>query len=127
MLAEAFVTSRPARGLAVDESWTGRRWRIRPQGGDAARSLARDAKVSLTLADLLLARGIAAAEVEAHLNPTLRNLLPEPLLLADMYKAVERARAAIERGEQIAVFGDYDVDGSCSAALLSEFFSAIGR
>lgn len=100
---------------------------MRARDADAARTLARAANVSPLLADLLLARGVSAADVGDHLNPTLKRLFPEPLLLAGMYKAVERARAAIERGEQIAVFGDYDVDGSCSAALLSEFFSAIGR
>jgi single-stranded-DNA-specific exonuclease len=126
MLAEAFAPpSLPPREFAVDASFSGRRWRMRTRDGDAARAFSRAADVSPLLADLLLGRGISATDVSDYLSPTLKRLLPEPLLLADMYKAVERTRAAIERSEQIAVFGDYDVDGSCSAALLSEYLSAI--
>ncbi|HEY0302968.1 MAG TPA: single-stranded-DNA-specific exonuclease RecJ, partial [Rhizomicrobium sp.] len=75
---------------------------------------------------LLLARGIAAADVADYLAPTLRRFLPEPLTLKDMDKAVARVAAALENGEAVAVWGDYDVDGSTSAALLHEFFSALG-
>jgi single-stranded-DNA-specific exonuclease len=57
----------------------------------------------------------------------LKRLLPEPFGLRDMEKAVARAKSAIEAGEAIAVFGDYDVDGSSSSALLRDFFAAIGR
>ena len=91
------------------------------------RELARSAGVSDTLARLLVARGVAANDVADVLEPTLNRLLPEPLSLKDMDIAVARARAALEGGEAIAVFGDYDVDGSSSAALLSDFFTAIGR
>ncbi len=76
--------------------------------------------------DLLAARGVTSGQAVDLLNPTLKRLLPEPLSLKDMDKAVARARAAIERGERIAVFGDYDVDGSTSAALLSDFLTALG-
>jgi single-stranded-DNA-specific exonuclease len=125
MLAEAFAP--PPREFAVPVSFSGRSWRVRARDDDGARSLSRTADVSLLLADLLLSRGIAAGDVADYLSPTLKRLLPEPLLLADMHKAVERTRGAIERGEQIAIFGDYDVDGSCSAALMCEFLTAIGQ
>ncbi len=124
MLAEAIAPSPHAFGVA--ESFSGRRWRFQPADAEVARSLSRSQNLSPLLCSLLLARGIAAADVADYLNPTLKRLLPEPLLLADMYKAVERARAAIERRETIAIFGDYDVDGSCSAALLCEFLTGLG-
>ena len=78
------------------------------------------------LARLLVARGIASHALEDVLRPTLKRLLPEPLLLKDMNNAIARAKVAIENKEKIAVFGDYDVDGSCSTAILSTFLSALG-
>lgn len=124
MLAEAFAPSPYAFGVA--SSFSGRNWRLRRGNVEAAQALARTANLSPLLCDLLLARGIGATEVADYLNPTLKRLLPEPLLLSDMHKAVERTRAAIERDERIAIFGDYDVDGSCAAALLCEFLTALG-
>ncbi len=61
------------------------------------------------------------------LDPKLKRLLPEPFDLKDMDAAVARAKSAIETGEPIAVFGDYDVDGSSSAAILASFFASISR
>lgn len=75
---------------------------------------------------MLAARGIPANEIPDLIEPTLKRLLPEPRRLKDMDKAVARTCAALERGESIAIFGDYDVDGSASSALLSDFFGSIG-
>ena len=83
--------------------------------------------MSETLARLLAARGASLDDLPDLLEPTLKRLLPEPFGLKDMEKAVARAKSAIEAGEAIAVFGDYDVDGSSSSALLSGFLDAIGR
>ncbi len=94
---------------------------------DAAATLVRAHQISHPLARLLVARGIAEAEVRDYLNPTLKNLLPEPRLLHDMDKAVARVTAALETGEKIAVFGDYDVDGSASSALIADFLGAFGE
>lgn len=93
---------------------------------DAAAALVREHQVSTALARLLVARGIAAADVRDYLNPTLKKLLPDPALLHDMEKAVARVSAALEAGEAIAIFGDYDVDGSASSALMADFLSAFG-
>jgi single-stranded-DNA-specific exonuclease len=119
------VDAPPAFGVA--HSFGGRRWRLNEPDRAAVAALARDAGISPTLAGLLLARGIAANDVPDYLNPTLRRFLPEPLSLRDMDKAVARAAAALAADERIAVWGDYDVDGSTSAALLHEFFAALGR
>ncbi len=114
-------------GLRVPASFSGRRWEFAGDGGDDARAIVREAGVSPALAQLLAVRGIRASEAADYLHPTVKQLLPEPLTLKDMDAAVARTRAAIERREQIAVFGDYDVDGSCAAALLLEFLGALGQ
>ena len=88
------------------------------------RELLRE--ISPVLARLLALRGITLAEAADYLAPKLKNLLPDPSVLKDMDLAIARVAAALEAGERIAVFGDYDVDGSTSAALLSDFLSALG-
>lgn len=113
--------------MNVQHSFSGRRWLLRETDTEAAGSLAREANVSYPLANLLMARNVRAADVADYLNPSLRRLLPEPFALKDMERAVARAARAITLGETIAVFGDYDVDGSCSAALLCNFLTELGR
>ena len=73
------------------------------------------------MARVLAGRGVGVDEVERYLDPTLRDLMPDPFTLAGMEAATERLTRAVERGEQVAIFGDYDVDGAASAALLSEY------
>ena len=116
----------PAQAFGVACSFSGRRWVLGSGDEDAARALAMRPGISLTLARIVLARGIAADDADDFLNPTLKKLLPEPLTLKDMDKVVARVMAALTRGERIAVFGDYDVDGSCSAAMLLDFLSGLG-
>ena len=125
MRAEPLAAASDA-AFGVARSFTGRRWRLTACDETAAQILSRDANVSPALARLLLARRVAAGDVADYLNPTLKRFLPEPLSLKDMDKAVARTLRAIESGEKTAIWGDYDVDGSTSAALLSEFLSALG-
>jgi len=117
----------PGAAFGVARSFSGRRWHLREAGEDATRALSLCGNVSPPLARLLAARDVSPEQVDDIVNPTLKRLLPEPSTLKDMDAAVARTRAAIENGEKIAVFGDYDVDGSTSAALVSEFLSALGR
>jgi len=117
------TASAPAFGVA--RSFSGRRWQFKPVEEDTAAALTREHQISPALARLLAARGIAAGEVWSYLNPSLKHLLPDPLVLKDMGAAVARVAAALEAGEAIAVFGDYDVDGSASSALLSDFLAAV--
>jgi len=111
--------------MQVTQSFSGRRWDFAPCDEAAARTLA-DNGFSAVLARLLIARGVRPEEAADYLNPTLKQLLPEPLTLKDMDKAVARSAAAVQGGETIALFGDYDVDGSCSAALLYGLLRAAG-
>ena len=102
----------------VEQSLTGQPWRWRRAGGD---ELGRD------LTDqLLLARGIDEADLARHRAPTIRDFLPDPSEFKDMDKAATRIADAIESGETIAIFGDYDVDGATSAALLTLLLRRLG-
>jgi single-stranded-DNA-specific exonuclease len=121
MALSAPVLDLPA-SFGVARSFSGRRWTLAAASDDKVRALAREAEIPLVLAQLLVARAMDAAD----LAPTLKQLLPDPSTLKDMDRAVGRVKAAIETGEKIAVLGDYDVDGSCSAALLHDQLAALG-
>jgi single-stranded-DNA-specific exonuclease len=123
MALAAPVLDTPAFG--VTRSFSGRRWVLATSDEEAVRALMLAQEMPLALAQLLVARGVDADAARDFLNPTLKRLLPEPAIFKDMDKAVARAVRAVEQGERIAVFGDYDVDGSCSAALLYDFFRAL--
>ena len=113
--------------LGVERSVTGKRWRARDADERLVMTLCQKLELPELVARVVAARGIELDDAEIFLNPTLKVLLPDPAHLIDMAPAVERIVAAINGGETIAVFGDYDVDGATSAALLVRFFSALGR
>ncbi len=89
-------------------------------------ALTRQADVSDAVARVLSSRGVGADGAELFLHPTLKSLMPDPRAFAGMDGAVTRIVAAIRAGERIAIFGDYDVDGATSSALLMRFFRAVG-
>jgi single-stranded-DNA-specific exonuclease len=114
--------------LGVSRSALGRPWRDRldAAGLGRAETLAQVEGVPDILARVLAARGVEAAEVQRFLEPKLRDALPDPSVLTGMAAAALRLAHAARTGERVAIFGDYDVDGACSAALLSEFLTAAG-
>jgi single-stranded-DNA-specific exonuclease len=114
--------------LNVAQSLTGRRWIDRLDGAAQREALAISQLHGLrdSLARVIAGRGVMAADVPLFLEPTLRDLMPDPSTLRDMDAAVERLAASIERRESVAIFGDYDVDGATSAALLSLYLNAFG-
>ncbi|WP_210527953.1 single-stranded-DNA-specific exonuclease RecJ [Rubellimicrobium arenae] len=114
--------------LDVSESLTGRRW-IGPslEEDRLAEAMARDARLDRALALTLVRRGIGIDQAPGFLDPRLRDLLPDPLTLRDMGPAADRFLQAVQRGERIAVFADYDVDGGASAALLLTWLRRMGR
>ncbi|HTV87931.1 MAG TPA: single-stranded-DNA-specific exonuclease RecJ [Stellaceae bacterium] len=113
--------------LGVERSTCGRRWRGRSAIGDAdAAAITRRLGQPEIVARLLAQRGIGADAAPLFLAPRLRDQLPDPAHLLDMAPAAARLARAVERGETIAIFGDYDVDGATSAALLLRFFAAVG-
>ena len=113
--------------LGVTRSIGGRRWRLRNTDDRLALALAQQAGLPEILGRVLAGRGIGLDDLEDHLNPSLRRLLPDPSRFRDMDAAAERLAQAIVKGESVAVFGDYDVDGATSTALLSRFFTAVGH
>ncbi|HWD49838.1 MAG TPA: single-stranded-DNA-specific exonuclease RecJ, partial [Rhizomicrobium sp.] len=126
-MASEAIKLEPQTAFGVSRSFSGRRWNLRASDEAAIAALVRDGGISDSLARILAGRSVQPHELTDILNPTLKRLLPEPFLLKDMERAVQRAREAVEKGEKIAVFGDYDVDGSASSALMANFLTAIGR
>ncbi|MBL8808178.1 MAG: single-stranded-DNA-specific exonuclease RecJ [Rhodospirillales bacterium] len=110
----------------IERSALGRRWR--PRNVDIQRVLgyAQRTGVSEAVARILLGRAIPEEAAAGFLDPRLRDLLPDPSRLKDMDKSADRIVTAIETGETIAIFGDYDVDGATSAALLHGVIGAAG-
>ncbi len=114
--------------LGVERSVLGRPWRGRLDAAGEARALAiaQFHGTGDLLSRVLAGRGITPGNAQVYLAPTLQNLLPDPYCLKDMEAAAKRISGAIERGETVAVFGDYDVDGAAAAALLHDYFEACG-
>ena len=112
--------------LKVERSVCGRRWRLR--AGDIAEGQAIAERLGLPeiVGRLLAQRGVDHDHAPGFLDPRLRDQLPDPSHLRDMEVAATRLARAVREGETIAVFGDYDVDGATSAALLARFFAAVG-
>lgn len=101
--------------LGIDRSILGQPWHWRRESADmGGDGLAPDDLVT----QLLLARGVARDDIERQRAPTLRGFMPDPSIFRDMDAAATRLAAAVEAREAITVFGDYDVDGATSAALL---------
>ncbi len=118
------MTAEPA--LGVTASFTGRRWLWR--GGEDRVGLGIAERLGLPeiVGRLLAARGVGVEAAADFLLPTLRALLPDPSVLLDMDAAAERLARAVRAGECVAVFGDYDVDGACSAAILTAVLRELG-
>ena len=114
--------------LDVAQSAQGRPWRDRLdiKGQGRAEALVQQQGLSDILARVLAGRGVGPDEAPAFLDPTVRALMPDPATIRDMDAAVARLVQAITRGEKVAIFGDYDVDGACSSALLGGFLDACG-
>tara|TARA_R110000787_G_scaffold13410_14_gene42256 strand:- start:26789 stop:28555 length:1767 start_codon:yes stop_codon:yes gene_type:complete len=109
--------------LNISRSLMGQPWRWRGEGADARDpSYLPDDLVT----QLLMARGCPREALEAHRNPTIRAFMPDPSLFRDMDAAAERLADAVQRGEDVRIFGDYDVDGATSAALLIRLLRDLG-
>ena len=113
--------------LGVDRSLSGKRWRWR--GGNMALGNIHSNGSTLDhdiVTQLLLARGVARDDVERHRTPTLRGFMPDPSIFADMEVAADRLAQAVIAREKITIYGDYDVDGATSAALLVRALRMLG-
>ncbi len=119
--ASALPVEAPQAFLGVSRSATGKLWRDRLDARGQARALAIAQRYQLPemLARVLAGRDVEIDAVEDFLDPTIRKLMPEPFSVTEMEPAAKRIADAAMRGEKVAVFGDYDVDGATSAALLA--------
>lgn len=114
--------------LDVRQSAKGMAWRQRllPQQENAALAIAQSHAIPDLIARVMAARGVEQDEAARFLEPTIRDLLPDPATLTDMDAAASRIAKAIGNNERVAVFGDYDVDGAASSALLKRFLAHYG-
>ena len=114
--------------LNVERSATGQRWvsRLDQAGQNRALAIAQVHGLSDLIARVLAGRGVTMDDALAFLDPTIRSLMPDPDTLTDCTKAAARIVAAIAKGERVAIFGDYDVDGAASSALLYRFLHHFG-
>ncbi|MGI9383720.1 MAG: single-stranded-DNA-specific exonuclease RecJ [Methyloligellaceae bacterium] len=128
-LATTIEAGAPGAFLGVRCSARQFRWieRLDPSQSHIATAIAQQSDVPELMGRVLAARGARPETVASFLNPTLKDLMPDPSNLRDMDRAAARLAQAIVDDEPIAVFGDYDVDGAASAALLQRFLAAHDR
>ncbi|MEI8144869.1 MAG: single-stranded-DNA-specific exonuclease RecJ [Alphaproteobacteria bacterium] len=114
--------------LDVERSAQGRAWRDRLDDRTRALALAMTQEHGLSdlMARVIAGRGITTDTVDAFLQPTIKAAMPDPSVLTDMAAAVERLSLAVTKREPVAIFGDYDVDGATSSALLALFLRHAG-
>ncbi len=112
--------------LGVGRSLSGRRWVWRTGEDRIGLGIAQRVGVPEIIGRLLSTRVIDVESACHFLDPRLRVLLPDPSLLCDMDVAADRLAAAVRHGETVGVFGDYDVDGACSAALMVTLLRQLG-
>ncbi len=112
--------------LGVDRSVSGKRWIYR--GGDDRLAMTLSQRLGLpeAVGRIMAARGVGLEEAELFLTPTLKDTLPDPSIFRDMDTLAERIASAVMQGEKIVIFGDYDVDGATSSALLKRYLAAAG-
>ena len=124
------MASRTASVLGIESSLSGKAWRWR--GGNMDLVAGADSSNGVggleddIVTQLLLARGVAPDDVERQRSPSLRAFLPDPSIFRDMDVAAERLASAVLTQENVTIYGDYDVDGATSAALLFRLLRALG-
>ena len=102
------------------------RWRLLKNDERQIMSLSQKYNLPDIISKIICSRNISIDEAKDYINPQIKNLLPSPFILKDMDKAVSRIVSAIYKGESIGIFGDYDVDGATSTAILYRFLYDVG-
>ena len=106
-------------------SVSGKNWVLKKYSEEKTTFLKENFSLDEITSKLLSIRQIKKDEVISFLNPSIKNFLPNPYNLADMEKTTLRTAEAISQNEKIGIFGDYDVDGATSTALLGNYFSEL--
>ena len=114
--------------LDVSSSASGQRWveRLDNISRNTALAISQTLDVPELIGRVMAGRGVELEEAASFLAPSIRELMPDPDVLTDMKAATSRICDAIQNNQQVAIFGDYDVDGACSSALFSKFMSHHG-
>jgi single-stranded-DNA-specific exonuclease len=126
--ADLAEEARSPHFLGVRQSARGFSWResLRPEQANLALAISQQHDLPEILGRVLAARNVSLDETALFLDPTIKALMPDPSSLTGMETAASRLADAIERREAVGIFGDYDVDGACSSALLARFLSHHG-
>jgi single-stranded-DNA-specific exonuclease len=123
------MASHPPSIFGIERSLGGKSWRWRggnmDMGGDALEGGPAGLQDDI-ITQLLLSRGVARGDLDRHRTPSLRAFLPDPSSFRDMDAAAERVAQAVLTAETITIYGDYDVDGATSAALLVRLLRMLG-
>ena len=106
-------------------SVSGKKWISKEFSSDEIEFYKTNYFLDEIVAKLLSIRKIKKEEIESFLAPTIKNILPNPYILKDMDKAIKRTEEAINKTEKIGIFGDYDVDGATSTAVLGKYFELL--
>ena len=107
-------------------SVSGKNWFLRKIDESQTLMISQNHDLPEIISRVLVSRGVSNEDVNNFLSPKIKNFLTDPMQLIDMRKAAKRIVDAISKGEQIAIFGDYDVDGATSSALFYRFFQYLG-
>ncbi len=118
----------PRPFLDVTNSIAGRAWvdRLDVAQARTATAIGQRTGIPDILARIMAARSVGLDEAESYLEPSIRNLMPDPSTLTDMDALADRLAKAITDNESVALFGDYDVDGACSCALMTRYLRHFG-
>ena len=111
--------------LDVENSLSNRRWVERPGDSRLAAALSQRFGLPEVVGRVMASRGVDLDNAQSFLAPTLRDLLPDPSHLKDMDKAAERLARAVMDGQLVGIFGDYDVDGATSSALIANYLRSV--
>ena len=110
----------------TEQSVTGAIWREAKPETAHVEGLVSTSGMPLAVAIMAAGRGLKREDIAAWVDPKIRDLMPDPSSMTDMDKIVSRLAEAVQKGEQIGIFGDYDVDGACSAAILNDILTPLG-
>lgn len=118
----------PRAFLGVESSASGQRWmsRLDQAGQNRALAMSQVHGIPELISRVLTGRGVGMDDALEFLDPTIRSLMPDPYVMTACDVACERIVSAIEKREKIAIFGDYDVDGASSSALMYRFLAHFG-
>ena len=105
----------------------GKDWVSKTYNEESVNFLKDNLNLSEITSKLIAIRKIKISDVNLFLKPKIKNLIPDPFILKDMEKAVSRTVESIQKKNKIGIFGDYDVDGATSSALLGNFFKSINQ